>query len=1758
MCSLVDALCMRAQKGDDKPIYTFLRGGEVEEASLSAIDLDRCARTIASRICRQAGERVILAFAPGPEFVASFFGCWYAGLVGVPVPLPIGGQEARVKAIIKDCGARVVLTSPELESHAKKLLDGLCEVVSFDLADFLPSEMVHAPSPVANSSAISHLQYTSGSTGSPKGVVVSHSNIVHNLEFIATTFGIRQGDASVIWLPHFHDMGLVYGLLLPIFNEHRCIAMSPAAFVERPLRWLEAVMRYGATHSAAPNFAFDYCVRRSTEDERQALDLSSWTVAINGSEPVHEKTMDRFAKAFSQAGFRRDSFKPAYGLAEVTLMGAGTSGSEGPRSVLASTDALERHELSVVDSDGPDARTLTSVGRADPRVPIEIVDPETSQPLQEGQVGEIWLSGPSVVERYWGDTAATDMTFKCSLPGKPGIQFMRTGDLGVLLDGALYMTGRSKDLIVIRGANFYPDDIEHTVQGSSPILRPGCGAAFSVERDTAEELIVIYELAKGSDASEFENVAEAARNAVSAEHDIHIHTFVLIETGALSKTPTGKIQRSVCRTRFVRHDLPIVAVSVKSEAANDSCLSALIDRDSLLTAPAYRRNSLLVSSIELWAAAALCRPVVRQGPEAHLSSLGLDSIDILRLQHDLEKAFDIQLKGASPLIGQTLDSIAQLTLSALESTPTIPVDQISVADAENRGILSRGQKAMWVLHQISPESSEYNIPIAVRIKGGVDHHRAEVALNALITRHDTLRTGVGSEAGEPTLVHCASSKLTLIREDVFGWDHERLDSWMAREAQKPFNIAEPPLIRAFLLEESPQSHILMIVLHHIAADLWSMAILLDEWSMYYQQESVDFHGTEIACSSYRDFSCWQEKMLRNHGSVLWDYWRGELETIPPPLDLPTDRERQARWRGVRKRVPLRLDRETSDSLRALAQAEHTTLYTVLMTAFQILLARWTGQYDFLVGSPVSGRTRSEFTGTVGYFVNTVVHRARINPEKSLGSALCDVRESVVNALKHADLPFDLLVEMLSPRRSAGHPPLVQVLFVFQQLPASRELFLPIALAQERVSISVGDLRIESVAPPEVSSAFDFSVSLGICNGGVVGSFEYDSSLFDEESIRRSVEHFSSICRSMVGDRDCAIGDLDLTLRESDESTIVRDTDRQQIERDETLHGLFEEVAIRQPDAIALVREDEQWTYGQLERSARRVACTLQEAGVSREDTVGVCATRSPLLVVALLGILKAGAAYVPLVPEYPRERLHAIIDDGSVRLALVDREGHRVLEGYSGERLDIGSIASDKSRQKFCESGVCSENLAYVIYTSGSTGDPKGVEISHKNAVALVKWAVTTFQLGPSQGILASTSIAFDLSVFEIFGTLHAGGRIVLADSALELATLESADSVTVLNTVPSAIQELSSLCSIPRSVHTVNLAGETLRGEVVKQLYEFGIEAVFNLYGPSEDTTYSTIAHISPDDAIPSIGRPIAGTRAFLLDFRYQRVPDGARGELYLAGDGVARGYRGQPALTAQRFVPGGFAGAVGHRMYRTGDLGRLASNGDLSFLGRVDRQIKIRGFRIEPAEIEVSLEKHKAIDAAVVVPHTDRSKQTLVAFVVSREYPGAEALHCYLACWLPLHMIPGHFVCLSKIPRTPNGKIDSRALVIPETSRRELEVDFVAPRNELEAEIAHIWRLILGRDQIGVDDDFFRLGGHSLQATRVIARIRETLAVDLSAREIFETPTVSELAAGIDARRTSTLDLGQIEQVLDSIEQLTADEARAELGAESNVGGD
>jgi len=1098
-----------------------LPDGDDEQVDLTYGQLETQARAIAIRLASlgAAGERALLLYPPGLEFITGFWGCMYARVVAVPSDLPRPNRDdSRLRSILSDAQVKFVLTTSSLIPRLKHSITRQFHEIIFVATDVFPDEPPCAwrPPPVEMRD-LAYLQYTSGSTAAPKGVMISHGNVISNLRYIDLGFKHGSDSVSVSWLPHFHDMGLIYGILQPLFSGFRGVLMPPLAFIQQPVRWLRAISRFQATHSGGPNFAYDLCVRKVLLERESKLDLSRWRVAFNGAEFVRKDTLDAFSKAFGPCGFRYESFYPAYGLAEATLKVTSRINERPPQCRFLEAASLESNTVRAVDGAAEGARAFVSCGGAQMDTQIVVVNPTTFRRCSSNEIGELWVRGPGVANGYWNRPEETALTFEASLYDTGESGFLRTGDLGFLDDGQLYITGRLKDLIIIRGSNYYPEDIEYTARASHPALASYSGAAFSVEASGQERLVIIHEIDRHYTAKATDAIA-AIRHSVARVHGIHAYSVALVKIGGIPKTSSGKIRRRDCRRKFLSGMLDPMAIST-AEDGNAQSPEDLVGLGAVSTEESARRGAMIRAYLRARIASLLRvdQASILQQP---LISLGLDSLMASELKSAIEKEFRVEIPFDWLLGSATLEQLVDYIQRA--SVCNSERKDLDNASREAVAPLSYFQERVLFIHQLAPNSSALNLSRLIGLKGSASVSAIRQAIAEVTARHESLRTSISTQGGRPValIAERLEAPLAIVDgQELAEVDRPKVARKLAYEiGRASFTPEQSPLWRAALLTASGAESVLIVSMSHLISDAASLDVFVRDFASTYlarietAHDGVVTHSRPGAAFPYQSFTRWQRRHLEDGRlDAQLSYWKEQLQNATP-LEFPGARPRpQAPTRrGATGKFTLRPGLLTE--LREVCRKERVTLYMALLTAFKAALWRYTGQHDILISCPIAYRNRDEFREAIGCFANRLVMRTEVSEDLTFRSLLARVRDEVLKVYAHQDVPFGMITDALphAGGNQRGVDPLSQVLF--QLLKPMEPIIMP--------GLQISCEPIE----PDVTN-FDLFLCMEERREDVQGSLIFNTDLFDEGTVRLLMSAYSSAIETLSGNVETRLSEF---------------------------------------------------------------------------------------------------------------------------------------------------------------------------------------------------------------------------------------------------------------------------------------------------------------------------------------------------------------------------------------------------------------------------------------------------------------------------------------------------------------------------------------------------------------------------------------------------------------------------------------------------------
>lgn len=1500
---------------------------------------------------------------------------------------------------------------------------------------------------------VAFVMHTSGTTGQPKSVPLTHANICASAEHACRALALQEQDRYLNILPLCHVGGLISGLLTSLLAG-ASVVCAPDFEASAFFAWL---MEFRPTWY---------------------MGVTALHEAILAQAPLYHKTIASCPLQFIRS--------PAAALSPRTQAALEHTFNVPVLASYGVTEAI----LVCCNPLPPQPRKPGSVGVAvGPEVAIMDV---VGRLLPSGVTGEVVIRGPNVMRGYENDQAANQEAF---IRG-----WFRTGDQGYLdAEGYLFIRGRLKELINRGGETIVPQEVDQIFMGHPDVVQ---AVTFGIPHaQWGEDVVTAVVLHQRSSVT-----AQDLRRFVA----MHLAPFKVpsqvLCVDAIPVGPTGKPQRFQ-----LAEQLGLVGTA-----------QAQGRRDSIYIAPRTAIEEVLAG---LWETVLGC---ARVGMEDNFFRLGGDSLLATQLLARIRDVTHVDIPFRSFFEAPTVADMARHITTAHQALPALPVPPLRPVPHEGPCPLSAAQQRLWFLEQLGYSAHAYHLLEAVRLCGPLHVEALHQSLQDIVRRHEILRTTFANVGGQPRQVVGLSAHLSIDGVDLRAMPHNEQEQEIQRLArtavQRPFDLEQGPLLRVTLVQLSDVEHVLVLTMHHIIFDGWSHGVLWRELTALYNARTAGQPAPLPALSlQYADFAHWQSQWLQ--GAVLdapLAYWQRQLADSAT-LQLPTDYPSPTlpTFQGARSYLPL--SATLTHALKALSQRHGVTLFMTLLAAFQALLARYTGQDDIVVGSLIANRTQLASEPLIGFFVNILVLRTDLSGDPSFRALLARVHEVTSRAYEYQDVPYEKLLEILRLPRDLRRSPLFQVMCVLHNTPPQ---------APELSGLTAYPLVIDPG-----TARFDITLEFWETPTGLRGHFEYSTDLFQAAKIARMAGHFQTLLEGIVADPEQRLSQLPLLSADERQCLLVEwNSTAAPSPLDQCLHEVFEAQVQRTPNAIAVRCGDASLTYDELNRRANQVAHYLRALGIGPEALVGLCLERSLAMLVGLLGILKAGAAYIPLDPTYPPERLAFMLGDAQPPVVLTQQHLVPTLSGYTAQLVCLDAhwytIALCHGDNPI--KNTTADNVAYLLYTSGSTGNPKGVLGVHRATLNALAWMWQTYPFGGHEVCCQKTSISFGDSIQELLGPLLQGRPLILiADPVLKdlprfVQTL-AFYRVTRLILVPSLLQALlDTLPNLQERLPSLRLwftGGEALSSRLYQRFRTcLPHSRLINLYGASEasdDTTwYDTSLAPSARERIP-IGRPIANTQVYVLDASLQLVPVGVSGELYVGGAGLTRGYYKRPELTSERFIPHPFSHVPGARLYKTGDLVRYRPDGNLEYLGRLDHQVKLRGIRIELGEIEAVLARHPAVQETAVIVHTEAfGESRLVAYVVPTQQPGPPLteLRHFLARQLPAAMIPAAFLMLDTLPLTPSGKVDRQALPAPGllgSTRADLHV---APRHDAEQQIADIWGQLLGLQQIGIYDNFFELGGHSLLVMQLLSRVHDATQVKISPLRFFENPTVAGMSAIVE----------------------------------------
>ncbi|WP_316239478.1 non-ribosomal peptide synthetase [Bradyrhizobium sp. SZCCHNR1015] len=1656
------------------------------------------------------GDRVLLAASESLAFVETFFACVSSGRIAVPLPEPVGQRRMkRMTDVAADCTPSLVFANPDIVPSVRR---ALARGVKHEVA-VLPSVSVSngplsclQPHP-SRSEQIALLQYTSGSTGQPKGVLITHANVVHNSRSIQQAFGHGTESRILLWVPLFHDMGLI-GMLQSVAAHATCYLMAPASFHRDPLVWLRAIDAHLITTAGAPNSAYEQCVARIEERGKpHALNLSHWRVAFVGAEMVRPSTLERFSEKLAPFGFRRDAFRPCYGLAEATLMV--TAG----RTMRPSLTGVEAKQGGMA-AGTPGARKphLVGSGHALPGQRILILNQETDIPLSAGSIGEICVSGPNVSRGYWNISSnpvgGADKEF-----GEP---MVRTGDLGFLRDGELFIVGRIKDIYIKDGLNIAAETIEACIAEVYELATARC-VAFAIDNGDKESLVVVVEVNRT--LIDLARIVTFVRDAVADAFAFEPSDVVLVRRGSIPLTTSGKPQRFLCKQAFQQGRLAVL-LHDRLDASHAAALKAAIGDAPPAQPEIVRAISELISRLLAYSADEIM-------PNARLVDLGITSLTAMRLQHLLRSSFSVSVPLRKLLCAETVEGLA----SAVATAQSIKEASERWSDGACTPGVSMNQKALWLAYRRAPRSSLYNVPLCLRVLEHLDVVRLQTAFQTLFSSHSVLGITYVQDAMRDLIPVQLADVPAIVFKNVESMDRTDLRTLVAIDASKPFDLAQEASLRLHAYRRADDEYWILLTAHHIAIDLRSMEIIIRDLFVSYRRDLSDRQAVRGKTPAATFWHAVEEENRLLASVAGQNAIVSSRSNLLPSINLDGYHGDSSEAVEEGGRLQFQLGRPRSDALRTLAKSLGATCFVVMFAAMAATVHRLTGQSQFSLGIVDVGRRHEKYEEVVGYLAKIVSVLCSVKRGESLVDLVLRLRDEIIDALDRMPIPYAAIQSRDDSGDSAWATAFPDVFCVEEtptllRGPAAEAL----AAGQEDYVGELLGLRVAPVVLERRSVEFPLILRFVVGSGGITGSLDFQA--------RAHRPCFMEAFRQALIDVVDEMGQVAPFTRGHPRYSSFRPGPPDQsipVAPEEMISRL----ALGSPQAPAIVDGGSSLCYADLWARVSEVAGAYAGAGLGPGKRLGLCVSDTTDFTVGSLAAMVVGTPFIPLPIDEPADRLQSMVRTSAPDLIAI--AGPRIPPGIAElPCIDISAAATLASPRKMSASDVMSDaRPAYAMWTSGSSGVPKGVLVSRESLACHLSAFCAYAHLRREDRVLRFSPTSFDAIIEEVFGTLMAGAAICSLSEIERLSlpsftTFLEREGVTVMN-IPTPFWEAwveyltSTGRALPKSLRLTIIGNAAIgRRSVQDWMRLSGAAAVslVNAYGPTEATVTTTMFKVPRDvDSardVP-IGAPLDGKTVHVLDDDLLPVPPGSVGQLYIGGSGPALCYLSDPATSAARFLPNPFTNTPGARLFKTGDLVRLGPNGVLTYVGRVDNQVKLRGYRIEIEEVEAALRAlPDVVAAAAVLRDAADGGAELAAGVVLRASGASTSIQLRRAVKrrLPSHMIPADIVIFDQMPVTRTGKVDRVAVMqCLQPRSNEVPQGFDETRTSVEEALHRVWSEILKRETIGLEQNFFELGGHSLTGTRILARISHALEIELPLLTIFEHPTIADLARHIEA---------------------------------------
>lgn len=1641
-------------------------------------------------------HEVIMQIEDNENFIYVFWACILGGIIPIPLHVAVNKeQQNQIINIFKVLKNPKIITDSNNETIAcvekecadigtdketiwnlkNRILDNticckdIIKITNYD------DGIVPLPHEVA------YIQFSSGSTGNPKGIMITHENVISNAKAIFNRANCNKQDSILNWLPISHSFSLVVGHIASMYADINQYLMPTLLFLKNPTLWMQKVDQHKNTMLLAPNFGFNHFLACMDREISYNWDLSCIKIIVTGGEPIDVNVCNNFMELLSRYGLSKNTIWPSYGMTEATVGITAPMIGDGFRFLQLERDSVGYGNKikEVCNHSVTNVMNVVTVGYPFDDCLLRICN-ENNDILDEKYVGSIQIKGKNVTKGYYSNDDANREAFT-----QDG--WLKTGDIGFLYENQLVVTGREKDIIFINGQNYYPIDIERIVKETNGLAFNEVAACGIFNKEKQKEEVAIFVLTK-------ENIESYAVKAVAIKNHVNNCTGLevsnIIPVEALPKASSGKIQRFKLMEQYQKGSFDETIQSLSKVSLSN--LSRKLKKPN---------NETEESLVQIWGHILKNSNI---SVDQSFFELGGDSLKAALVVHSINKMFHIDITLRDIFNHITIESLAEF----ISSAETNSFEDIQSVEMKEYYPLSSAQNRLYALNELHKKGIAYNITQVVMVEDNLDVERVKESFDLLIKRHEALRTSFELQDGLIVQrIHDSVEDNFTYREAEEADIDEIIDQFIV-----PFELDKAPLLRTCVVRTEQQNYYIILDIHHIISDGTSFGILMKEFTQIYSNEKLSEHRL-----NYKDYAVWQETN-KNSEKIMKqkEYWLKEFGSHMLLFDMPTDYKRPFKQQFEGNSVRFSINTELTSHLKNLSRVTNTTLYMVLLSAFNLFIHKYANQEEIIIGTVTSGRNLDSLQDVVGMFVNTLAIRSKLYEEESFTDYLLRIKDTSLEAFDNSDYQFDQLIEDLHKNRDLSRNPIFDVMFVMEnmEIPANDD---------EHIRFQIYDYRPKG-------TKLDLTLKVQERDGEIICWFQYSTSLFKEGTIHRFIQYYLEVLNGIIVASDkkvSSIGILPIKEKERIVSTF-NDTDVMNI-NSLTICEMFELQVEKTPNNVAVVFGKEKLTYVELNQMSNSLARTLRQNGVKQDTIVGLLVERSVYIAIGILAVMKAGGAYLPIDSEYPPDRITYMLEDSDASV-LITQKDLRDLVNFSGTMITIEDPCSYSNDSSYIEPISTVNDLAYVIYTSGSTGKPKGVKVEHRSLANYIAWFTRKTNLQKRDKTILLSSYAFDLSYTSLYTSLLCGGElhIVSKDEYTDpekLLHYIGTHEITYIKATPSLFSMLVNTYSfhqsdICNSLRLIVLGGEPINVSLVEKYNRIYPDTqIMNHYGPTECTvgciaTLIDLYHLNEYKRCPVIGMPIDNAKVYIVDNKMEPVAIGQTGELYIGGTCLARGYMNLEELDKEKFVKNPFTKNKKDRLYKTGDLGRYLEDGSIEFLGRIDNQVKIRGYRIELEEIENSILTYPGVDKACVIDIDDSyGNKEVCAYIVTRDERITQNLRKYLLNKLPTYMIPSYFVTIDEIPITSNGKVNKAALPKPNNDHVDT-IEYVAPRTDTEKRLVTVWGEVLGVEQIGIDNNFFEIGGHSLKATVLMSKIQKEFNILIDMKDVFNYPTIRELS--------------------------------------------